>query len=166
MVTPSNRADPRVGERHDEPRHPNPRRLRFSGVGILIITLIVFAVIIVAPSFRLFVEQRQQIADLEAAVAAQHSQVDTITSERARWSDPAYLRAQARDRLYYIMPGEVSYLIVDDVRPGGQARAPVSESIQATAVDWVQSLFGSLIVSGLTAKTPDELQVGTSAPAQ
>jgi len=142
-----------------------PRRPHFSAAGVLIIVLLFFAVTVVAPSFRLYVEQRQQIADLESRVAEQRNDVDAITSKRARWDDPAYIRAQARDRLYYIMPGEVSYLILDDVRPGGQASVPVSEFIEATKIDWVQSLFGSLVVSGLTAKTPEELQPAAGAPA-
>ncbi len=149
-----------------EPEVVHPRRVRFSAVGILVIVLLFFSIATLAPNFRLFLEQRQQIADVESAVAAQKNQVDSLSSERARWNDPAYVRAQARDRLYYVMPGEVSYLIVDDIQPGGQPSQPVSDTIQPTHVDWLHSLFGSLVLSGVTAKTPDELQAGTSGHAR
>jgi hypothetical protein len=36
-----------------------------------------------------------------------------MQAERDRWQDPVYIRSQARDRLYYVLPGEVSYLVMD-----------------------------------------------------
>jgi hypothetical protein len=36
-----------------------------------------------------------------------------MEAERDRWQDPVYIRSQARDRLYYVLPGEVSYLVMD-----------------------------------------------------
>ena len=40
--------------------------------------------------------------------------VDELEAEIARWDDPAYIEAQARDRLYYVFPGDRSYLVVGD----------------------------------------------------
>ena len=38
-------------------------------------------------------QQKQGVADLKA--------------ERARWDDPSYIKAQARERLYYVYAGGV-----------------------------------------------------------
>ncbi len=35
--------------------------------------------------------------------------------ERERWKDPAYITTQARERLYYVKPGEVVYLVDNDL---------------------------------------------------
>ncbi|MDQ1581444.1 MAG: hypothetical protein QOD05_2219, partial [Microbacteriaceae bacterium] len=55
-------------------------------------------------------------------------------------------------RLYYVMPGEVSYLVIDDRAPAAKAvdQTPVSTKIQTTHTDWLGSLFGSVMTAGLT----------------
>ena len=44
-----------------------------------------------------------------------------LRDERERWNDETFIVTQARERLYYVMPGEVSYLVIDD-RRGGEPR--------------------------------------------
>jgi hypothetical protein len=62
------------------------------------------------------------------------------------------------------MPGEVSYLVVDDRPPAAkQDAAPVSSKLVKTQTDWVSSLFGSIMGAGLTDATPQQLS-GTPAP--
>ncbi|MFB2597658.1 septum formation initiator family protein [Herbiconiux sp. P17] len=134
------------------------RSIRFSGFTALMFVVIVMFVIIVAPGLRLYIEQRQELAALQAEVDAKSEQNDDLTSQIARWSDPAYIKAEARDRLYYVMPGETSFLIIDDVPSAGSTDAPVSDSITTTNVDWLSSLFASGMTAGLSTQTPEELQ--------
>ena len=58
---------------------------------------------------------RQQIAALENSVRVTTEQVAQLQQEKDRWADPAYIASQARARLYYFQPGEVVYLIDDDL---------------------------------------------------
>ncbi|WEK62571.1 MAG: septum formation initiator family protein [Candidatus Microbacterium colombiense] len=44
-------------------------------------------------------------------------QIAALETERERWRDPAYITTQARERLYYVKPGEVVYLIDNDLDP-------------------------------------------------
>jgi hypothetical protein len=116
---------------------------------------------VLAPNLRILIEQRQQIAQLQAVVVAAQQAVDELTDDVARWSDPAYVESQARERLYYVLPGDVSYLVVapaDDVpsSPDGQ---PISTDVQETRTDWVASLLGSLYTAGLTEAPPEQLEV-------
>ncbi len=146
------------------------RGIRFSGFSLVMMGLLIVAVVILAPTLRSLIEQRQQIADQQAAVDQLKSQVTDLKSQRARWNDPSYIRAQARDRLYYVMPGEVSYLVIDDRPPAAKAadQGPVSRQIQATKTDWVGSLFGSFMTAGLSDATPAQLSgggTGTQQPA-
>ena len=83
--------------------------------------LLILAVVILAPSLSSLIQQRQQIADQQKAVDELSAQVNDLKEQRARWNDPSYIRSQARDRLYYVMPGEVSYLVIDDRPPAAKA---------------------------------------------
>ncbi len=144
------------------------RGIRFSGFSLVMMGLLIVAVVILAPTLRSLIEQRQQIADQQATVDQLKSQVTDLKSQRARWNDPSYIRAQARDRLYYVMPGEISYLVIDDRPPAAKIadEGPVSTKIQATKTDWVGSLFGSFMTAGLSDATPAQLSGGSgTAPA-
>jgi hypothetical protein len=57
--------------------------------------------------------QRRQIAEMEVSIQQAEQAVEDMQAERDRWQDPVYIRSQARDRLYYVLPGEVSYLVMD-----------------------------------------------------
>ena len=141
------------------------RGLHFSGFSLVVMGLLILAVLILAPSLSSLIQQRQQIADQQKAVDELSVQVGDLKEQRARWNDPSYIRSQARDRLYYVMPGEVSYLVIDDRPPAAKAAetTPVSSKLQKTQTDWIGTLFGSFMGAGLSQATPAQLD-GT-APA-
>jgi cell division protein FtsB len=141
------------------------RGLRFSGFSIFMMALLILAVVVLAPSLREYVQQRDQIVDAQQVVNDLKSQVTELNAERDRWSDPSYIRAEARARLYYVMPGETSYLVIDDRPPAAKRvdEGPVSTKIQSTPSDWVGSLFGSFMTAGLSTATPAELSGNGSA---
>lgn len=134
------------------------RSIHFSGFTVLMLGLVVLAVMVLAPGLRILFEQRAQIAELEASVDEKQQSVDELTEQLARWDDPAYIVSQARERLLYVFPGEYSYLVVGEA---GAARtpdgAPISSEIQATKVDWVAALLGSVYTAGLTQAPPEQL---------
>ena len=134
------------------------RNFRLSGFALSMLGLIVAALLVLAAPLKTLVEQRQQIAQLEASLAEAQDAVDDLTDEVARWEDPAYIEAQARERLYYILPGDVSYLVVGEA--GASASAddlPISDEIQTTQTDWVGGLLASVYAAGLTEATPEQL---------
>ncbi len=135
------------------------RSLRMSGFSVVMLGIVVAAVIVLAPSLRILVEQQQQIAALEAEVAAQEAAVAELQSQLDRWADPAYVVAQARERLLFAYPGESSYLVIGRADEPTQTGLPVSAEVQATRVDWVRALLSSGWAAGLTDATGDELAV-------
>lgn len=155
------------------PRAPRPRQppaapssawiagLRGSGFTLVVMAIMILAVFVLAPGIKNFVEQRAAIADLQRTVDAAKTQSQNLDEERTRWSDPAFIRAQARERLYFVMPGEVSYLVLDDIAVAQQAEQPASDTVQETPTDWAGSLLSSIAVSGLGEPTAQEL---TPAP--
>ncbi|MBT2501363.1 septum formation initiator family protein [Curtobacterium sp. ISL-83] len=139
------------------------RSMRFSGFSLLMLAIIVLFVVVLAPSLRTLIQQQEQITQQERAVAAQKADVAQKKKDVARWDDPAYIEAQARDRLLYVYPGEESYLVMGAENakasrtPTTASGTPVSSTVQTPKVDWVQSMLASVLQSGLTTETKQEL---------
>jgi cell division protein FtsB len=135
------------------------RNIRLSGFTFVMLGLIILAVIVLAPSLRLVIEQQQQLAELTTAVEEQKEAVADLESNVDRWSDPAYIEAQARDRLKYVFPGDFTYSVKGD---GSELTttdgAPISTEIQTTQVDWVHTVVSSIFTAGLTDDTAAELE--------
>jgi cell division protein FtsB len=130
------------------------RNFRLSGFALSMLLLVVAALVVLAPSLKTFVEQRQQIAQLEQSVADAQQDVDDLNAEIDRWSDPAYIEAQARDRLYYVFPGDITFLVVGDENLSEEGGLPISDEIQTTQVDWVRALLATVYEAGLTDAEP------------
>lgn len=132
--------------------------IRLSGFMVIMLGLVVLAAFVLVPTIGTYVDQRQQIAALEEAVEVSRDQVAELESQRDRWADPAYITTQARERLYYVRPGEVVYLVDNDLPPElvPQEQAPVSDEVEQTRTDWMSQLVRSVTEAGLaqTVKAP------------
>ena len=127
------------------------------------LAVLIFGIFTLAPMVQLFFEQRQAIADLQQKVQQSKDDVEAMQVERNRWNDPAFIRAQARNRLYYVMPGEASYLVMnedglnvsDTSGTVGAAIAAksnygdISKDIAATKTDWMGSLVNTVVRAGV-----------------
>ena len=137
------------------------RNFRLSGFALSLLLLIIAALVVLAPGLKTFVEQRQQIAALEQSVADAQADVDDLNAEIDRWSDPAYIEAQARDRLYYVYPGDIAFLVIGDDSLPDEGGLPISDEIQTTQIDWVRALLSTVYQAGLTEATPEQLESPT-----
>ncbi len=134
------------------------RTIRLSGFTVLMLGLVILAVVVLAPNLRILIEQQQQIARLEQELAQTQSNVEELEQDVARWSDPAYIEAQARERLLYAYPGDVSYLVIGEAElPTTANGQPISDEIQTTRVDWLGTLLSSIYTAGLTDALPIDL---------
>lgn len=128
------------------------RGLRLSGFSFMMMGILILAVIVLAPGIRTYAEQQQQIERLTKSVTAQQGSVDELKSERERWNDRTFVTTQARDRLSYVLPGDVSFLVINDLAlpvAGGTETPPASSVIQNTNIDWLSSMFASVMTAGL-----------------
>jgi hypothetical protein len=109
---------------------------------------------VLVPSIGTYLGQRQQIAALEHSVQVTQDQIDALKQEKARWGDPAYITTQARERLYYVKPGEVVYLVDNDLDPAEipPEQKAVSDKLQESGADWMPQLLRSITSAGM-AKT-------------
>lgn len=70
-----------------------------------------------ASSLRAYLEQRSHITELKATIAERRASIDELEREKARWEDPAYVSAQARERFGYVRPGETPFVVLQDGEP-------------------------------------------------
>ena len=108
------------------------------GVGLAIL-----AVITLFEPVSIWFEQRARISELQHQVTADTEALAEIRANIERWSDPAYIEAQARQRLLYVYPGDISYLIVNDVTVDEIDRTVAPKTVGATEINWVDALVGS-----------------------
>ncbi len=131
------------------------RGFRMSGFTLTILFLVISGLVVLAPSLKVLVEQRSQIAELQSSNAEAQNTVEELQEEVDRWADPSFLKAQARDRLLYAFPGDITYLVIDDAAalPEGDG-LPISDEIQTGQVDWVRSMLASVMSAGLSDPEP------------
>ena len=139
------------------------RGFSLNGQTILVAVLVGAAILTLAPQVQLWFEQRQAIADLQSQVDARKQELKDLQVQRNRWNDPAYVRAQARNRLFYVMPGEVSYIIMDangvsesdktgtvgEMLAAKSNYSGITDKISATKNDWMGSLVQTVIRAGV-----------------
>jgi cell division protein FtsB len=106
---------------------------------------LVLAALVMTLAFpvRQFVQQRGQLTALQAQVDRQQAAVQSLTAQRDRWKDPAYVEAQARERLHFVFPGETGYVYLS---PGDvqRARNPKLRQPELPATPWYDSLWRSV----------------------
>ncbi|WP_292687014.1 MULTISPECIES: septum formation initiator family protein [unclassified Microbacterium] len=126
--------------------------IRFSAFTAIMLGLVVLAVFVLVPTFGTYLSQRQQIVALQHSVKLTEAQVADLEQQKARWADPAYVTSQARSRLYYVYPGEVVYLVDDDLPAASLApeQQPVSDDVTETRSDWMAQFLRSVTGAGLS----------------
>ena len=126
--------------------------IRLSAFSVIMLSLVVLGAWVLVPTLGTFIDQRQKIASLEQSIQVSEDEITALEKERERWEDPAYITTQARERLYYVKPGEVVYLIDNDLDPAAlpQQQGPVSDTLEETPSDWMPQLLRTLTAAGLS----------------
>ncbi|WP_120493290.1 FtsB family cell division protein [Microbacterium phyllosphaerae] len=126
--------------------------IRLSAFSVIMLSLVVLGAWVLVPTLGTFIDQRQKIAALEQSIQVSEDEITALEKERERWNDPAYITTQARERLYYVKPGEVVYLIDNDLDPAAlpQEQGPVSDTLEETPSDWMSQLLRTLTAAGLS----------------
>lgn len=116
----------------------------------MVAALLMVVGMLLAPYLRAYVDQRGEIAALQAEVVDRERRVGELEEQRRRWDDPAYVTQQARERFGYVLPGEVGYVVLD---PPEEIRAAEDPAAAAAAVAdregaWYGNLWESVVVAG------------------
>ena len=127
---------------------------------VAVLAFAALAVIIVISPLRAFVAQQTQIRDLNAELAARKAHIEQLEDSIALWNDPEYVKAQARERLGYVMPGQTLYFVsggpADPEKIAEQKVQEANEARRAITPFYV-TLWDSITVAGQagTKETPE-----------
>jgi cell division protein FtsB len=76
----------------------------------------------IAGPVRTYFAQRTEMKQLEATEAQLRSQITDLEQQKGKLADPVFIAAQARERLGFVMPGDIPY----------QVQLPASSSVPGT----------------------------------
>ncbi|WP_298583025.1 septum formation initiator family protein [uncultured Kocuria sp.] len=139
---------------------PVPART-FSGRFLVLTLVAVLIVFLAAPTTKIFLEQRAEIAQLERAIADMEAQKASLEDQVDQWSDETYVKQRARDRLLYVMPGERSYLVVGAEEMDGAVVDSSAAQVEAEKPAWVDALWQSVVASAYEDAGPGAGTGGT-----
>jgi cell division protein FtsB len=87
--------------------------------------------LLILPYFQKWLVQRSEIESAKAQLSQSKTDVAVLQQQKSRWADDEYVKAQARQRLHYVMPGEIGYVVI---QPKKAAAKPADPSVQAASV--------------------------------
>lgn len=117
----------------------------------------------IAGPVRTYFAQRTEMNQLTASEAALRRQIADLEQRKAKLGDPAYIAAQARERLGFVKPGDIPFQVqlpptaATPSEPGGQAARPASTD------PWYTSLWHTIADAPHLPPAPPE--VPAPAPA-
>jgi cell division protein FtsB len=113
----------------------------------------------IAGPVRTYFGQRTEMKQLEATEKQLRAQIADLEEEKVKLADPVFIAAQARERLGFVMPGDIPYQVqlpTDAAVPG----APGSEAATVKSGDpWYTSLWHTI------ADAPHGVSPPAPAPA-
>ncbi len=94
----------------------------------------------IAGPVRTYFAQRTEMQQLSASEAALHLQIADLEQKKGKLADPAYIAAQARERLGFVMPGDIPFQVqlppttAMSPQPGDQTGKPANNEPWYTAL--------------------------------
>jgi cell division protein FtsB len=98
----------------------------------------------IAGPVRTYFAQRTEMDQLAASEAAMRRQIADLEQKKGKLADPAYIAAQARERLGFVMPGDVPFQVqlpataAVSPQPGSETAKPASND------PWYTSLWHTI----------------------
>ncbi|HLP23929.1 MAG TPA: septum formation initiator family protein [Microbacteriaceae bacterium] len=136
---------------------------RFSAFSLVMAGILTIGVLSLIPRIQELVVQRQQIAALQSDINQAKATMAAQEAERQQWNDPTFIETQARERLYFVQPGDVSYLVINDLTPGQLTLPSAHEAtgaVEQTQSHWLGNLLSSVWGAGAAPVAP------STAPSQ
>jgi len=146
-----------------------PGRARILSVRSLVLAVsLLVGFTIVFPTVRGYLGQQVRLSSLAAEVSASEQHEKDLQAELDRWGTDAYVAAQARERLGYVLPGETAYRVID---PETVVEAPVVQSTDPEAASgaalpiggavapWYTTIWDSVRLAGASEVPPASADV-------
>ena len=98
----------------------------------------------IAGPVRTYFSQRTEMKQLKATEEQLRAQIAELEQQKVKLGDPVFVAAQARERLGFVMPGEIPYQV--QLPPGSVT--PTAPGVEAPTVDpdqpWYTALWGTI----------------------
>ncbi|SDD93701.1 FtsB family cell division protein [Auraticoccus monumenti] len=140
-----------------------PRFARSLGITRRAVAMVVVLAVLVlsyASSLRIYLDQQRDAAEARAEIAVTEARIADLEDQLDRWEDPAFVRAQARERLGWVVPGETGYVVVGaDGKPvegGTRIESARPDGEQPAADAWWARMAGSVEAADHPAPPPKE----------
>jgi cell division protein FtsB len=129
------------------------RQLRFSrrrtSNRLLALSAILFLLALtIAPPVKHYFTQRAQISALKSQLSADNSALQKAREELMLWQDPEFVKAQARERLHFVLPGERQYIVVGDSTTETNNGSTKIASALTDGQPWYARLIASISETG------------------
>jgi cell division protein FtsB len=121
------------------------QRLGFTARRAAILAAVVcILTLTIAGPVRTYFAQSAELTAIEASNAQLEVQKAQLEAEKTRINDPAYIEAQARDRLGMVMPGETPYQIQLPNSPAPASEEPGASAPQSSRDPWYTALWHTI----------------------
>ncbi len=131
--------------------------IRLTGRAAVLVLVLAVLTVSYASSLRAYLQQRADIGALKEQIAERSTSIDDLEREKRRWQDPAFVRAQARERFGYLMPGETAFVVLDEdgrpLEPESELSDPSTVGDQTPEAFWVDT-WDSIELAGHPADPP------------
>ncbi|RKR90231.1 cell division protein FtsB [Micromonospora pisi] len=121
---------------------PQPRR--FTGRATALFAVFVALALAYTYPVRVYLGQQADIAQLEAAQAAQREHIGDLSDEAALWKDPAYVSIQVRERFYMVRPGDKLVVVLNDPEGAARDAGAAPATAPKPAEPWYDMLWSSV----------------------
>lgn len=85
-----------------------------TGRTIVLSALVIGVVLLLILPVSNYLHQRSQIEQLQQQIADRKQQISNLTDKNQLLDDPTYIKAQARERLNYVLPGDKVYVVSNE----------------------------------------------------
>ena len=148
-VEPIKRAIVESAEQRSEQRLGlTARRAAILAAVICVLTLTI------AGPVRTYFAQRTEMKQLAASEAALRQQIADLEQQKVKLADPAYIAAQARERLGFVKPGDIPYQVQLPPSAALPAEPGAQTASAATNDPWYTSLWHTIADSPHGPPTP------------
>ncbi|MFY1687817.1 FtsB family cell division protein [Plantactinospora sp. WMMB782] len=121
-------------------QHPR----RYTGRATVLVGVLVALALAYTYPVRVYLDQQSDIARIEAAQQAQRELIGDLTEEAALWDDPEYVKIQARERFYMVLPGESPLVVLIDEKGAARATGLDSRAADQPPKPWYDTLWSSV----------------------
>jgi cell division protein FtsB len=138
-VEPIRQAIAEAAEQQSEQRLGSAaRRAAILAAVICVLTLTI------AGPVRTYFAQRTEMQQLETIQAQLRSQIADLEQQKVKLADPVFIAAQARERLGFVMPGEIPYQVQLPATAGPEALPGTAAAAVPSGQPWYTSLWHTI----------------------